>query len=288
MQSLRIRFLRYSAFYAPLLLTLPRLRAAGIDPVFDVVTPERTIAAGIADGTVDVAQSALAVSFAPAQQGISLPFRHFAMMNRFDGFFLVGRGIDAALGLHALVGKRVLVDHFFQPHAMFLTALRAHHIDPQSMSIIDAGAPAAMERAYRAGEADVLHAQGPVPHQLAAEGEGEVFASIGAAVGPVVFSTMCAAPAWLATPMAATFRDAFDAARADAQRDPPGAIAAAIAHHFPGVEHGALTRAITDYQRLGCWTGASRIEDALVDRTVEIFQQTGHIVGPVPRSLVTA
>jgi ABC-type nitrate/sulfonate/bicarbonate transport system substrate-binding protein len=288
MDVIRVRFLRYSAFYAPLLLTLPRLRAAGLRPSFDIATPTRTIAAGIADGSVDVAQSALAVSFGPYARGEALPFRHFATLNHHDGFFLVGRGLDAGAGWGALRGKRVLVDHFFQPLAMFRAALSHVGLGPDAVTIVDAGDPAAMEAAFRAGEGDVLHAQGPVPHQLAAEGVGAVFASVGGAVGPVVFSTMCAAPDWLGTPAAQVFRDAFDASRAEAQAAPAVDIAAAIAAHFPGMTRDALVAAVTDYQRLGCWAGDSTITPEAYARTLALFRASGDAPVDVPMGAVVA
>lgn len=288
MDTIRIRFLRYSAFYAPLLLALPRLREAGLHPTFDVATPAHSIPAGIADGSVDVAQSALAVSFAPHARGETLPFRHFATLNRHDGFFLVGRGIAADAGWEALRGKRVLVDHFFQPLALFRAAIAAAGIPADALTIVDAGDPAAMEAAFRAGEGDVLHAQGPLPHQLAAEGVGAVFASIGAAVGPLVFSTLCAAPSWLETPAAQVFRRVLDAARAEAQTTPAAAVAAAIAPHFPGSGRPALVQAVADYQRLGCWAGDSRITPAAYARTLAIFRASGDAPADVPMAAIVA
>lgn len=286
MDMLRIRFLRYSAFYSPLLLTMAHLREEGIEASFDVTTPTNTILAGIRDGTVQLAQSALAVSFGPYERGEALPFRHFATMNRHDGFFLVGRGIASGDGWAALRGKRVLVDHFFQPLAMFKAALRIHGIGEHELTIVDAGDPAAMERAYRAGEADVLHAQGPVPQQLEAEGLGAVFASVGEAVGPVVFSTLCAAPEWLATEAARAFLRAFGKGRAQAQQAPPAEIAARVADYFPQVGRAALERTIADYQRLGCWSGDMAITPELYARTLEVFLASGDIHWAIPLEAV--
>ncbi len=288
MDTLRIRFLRYSAFYSPLLLTMAHLREEGIEASFDVATPTNTIPAGIRDGSVQVAQSALAVSFGPHERGEALPFRHFATMNRHDGFFLVGRGIAPGDGWAALRGKRVLVDHFFQPLAMFKAALRARGIAEHELAFVDAGDPAAMERAYRAGEADVLHAQGPAPQQLEAEGLGAVFASVGEAVGPVVFSTLCASPEWLATDAARAFVRAFGKGRAQAQEAPPAEIAALVAGYFPQVGRAALERTIADYQRLGCWSGDTAITPELHARTLDVFLASGDIRGVIPLEALVA
>lgn len=73
MSRIHIRVTRHSAFYSPLIMTLAGgyLRAEGLEPSYDVVTPMLTVADGIRDGTVQVAQSApataaLEASFFPA------------------------------------------------------------------------------------------------------------------------------------------------------------------------------------------------------------------------------
>lgn len=54
--SVHVRFLRYSAFYSPLLLTIKSdsLRQKGITVTFDKATPQRTVDQGFADGSVQV------------------------------------------------------------------------------------------------------------------------------------------------------------------------------------------------------------------------------------------
>jgi NitT/TauT family transport system substrate-binding protein len=183
MEHLHFRFLRFSAFYSPLLLTMSsgHLAAEGLEASYDTVTPARTIQDGIVDGTVQVAQSATAVSFEPWQRGERLPFRHFALMNRRDGFFLARRGGDAPFDWCDLDGSTVLVDHFFQPMAMLMCALDARGVDVSKVRMLDAGDPAAIDAAFRAGVGDVVHMQGPAPHQLQHEGVAKVVASVGAA-----------------------------------------------------------------------------------------------------------
>lgn len=67
METIHIRFLRYSAFYSPLLLTMAagHLRGEGLEATYDIVAPGRSIPEGIRSGEVTVAQSAPAVSFGP-------------------------------------------------------------------------------------------------------------------------------------------------------------------------------------------------------------------------------
>jgi ABC-type nitrate/sulfonate/bicarbonate transport system substrate-binding protein len=176
-----VRFLRYSAFYTPLLLTLnsKSLKRRGIKVTFDRATPGQTIEAGFADGTVQVAQSAPAVSFRGVLDGKPPVYRHFALMNNRDGFFLgarTGTPPAAAAAVQPgqwqwgdLVGSKALIDHFFQPLALFETALRCQGVDKGSIFILDMGSPDQIEAAFRAGQGDYVHLQGPGPQQLEEE-----------------------------------------------------------------------------------------------------------------------
>jgi NitT/TauT family transport system substrate-binding protein len=207
MDNVHIRFLRYSAFYTPLLLTLTgdRLRTEGLTATYDKVTPERTIDAGLREGSVQVAQSAPAVNFLPALKGEPPPYRHFALLNARDGFFLAARDRAIPFTWRSLEGRTVLVDHFFQPHALFRAALRLQGVEEAQVRIVDAGDVASIEAAFRAGVGDFVHMQGPAPQQLEREGLGRVVASVGAAVGPLAFSSLCARPEWLQTEVARAF-----------------------------------------------------------------------------------
>jgi ABC-type nitrate/sulfonate/bicarbonate transport system substrate-binding protein len=48
-----------------------------------------------------------------------------------------------------LKGRSVLVDHLFQPLALFQTALRLQGVDARQVRVIDAGSAAEIERAFR-------------------------------------------------------------------------------------------------------------------------------------------
>ena len=279
MQHIHIRFLRFSAFYAPLLSTIGggHLAEEGLDATYDVVAPGRTTADGFADGSVHVGQSAVAVHFAPWERGETLPFKHFALLNDRDGFFLTARNLPEPFQWRDLVGRPVIVDHFFQPHALFREALRNQGLDPDSVPVIDAGDVAAIDRAYREGRADVVHQQGPAGQQLEAEGLGKVVASVGAAAGPLAFSSLCASPDWLKTDTARAFLRAFRKGKQQAAEAPPEEVAAVIAPFLPDVGRAALTRTVADYQRLGCWKGDLPITREIYDRTTAIFLRNGDI-----------
>jgi len=277
--KIHIRALRHSAFYSPLLMTMAGgfLKDEGIDAGYDVAAPGRTVPDGIRDGTVQLAQSAVSTSFAPLERGEAVPYMHFAQINERDGFFLAGRVAQPDFTWSALIGRTVLVDHFFQPLAMFRYALHRQRVPFDQLNVVDAGDVAAIDKAFRAGQGDYVHQQGPAPQQLEKEGIGHVVASVGAAVGPVAFSSLCASPEWLSTATAHAFMRAYRRARAYAQTAPAVEIAAAEAHFFPGIDRDVLVRTIGDYQKLECWRGDVGISRTSFDALLDVFAHSGKI-----------
>ena len=274
MANVHIRFSRFSAFYTPLLLTMSagHLQREGLSSSWDVAGPDRPVDAGIADGTVQVAQSALAVTFEAAQRGLHMPFRHFTTMNQLDGFFLARRGGAAPFAWSELEGRSIVADHYFQPMALLRCALATNGVDHTKVTFIDAGDPAAMERAFRDGTGDFLHLQGPAPQQLELDGLATVVASVGSSTPPIAFSTVCAAPKWLATEHGASFARAFAAARHQAQTGAPAELATLVAEYLPAASLGALATTIATYQGIGMWTGPLDIDRQRFLDTVQLFR----------------
>jgi ABC-type nitrate/sulfonate/bicarbonate transport system substrate-binding protein len=198
-------------------------------------------------------------------------------MNSRDGFFLAGRDTSTPFSWSSLEGRTVIVDHFFQPLALFRTALRARGVDETKVRMVDAGDVSRMEAAFRAGEGDFLHAQGPVPQQLEREQLARVVASIGEAAGPLAFSSLCARPEWLATDVARAFHRVYRAARAEAHAAPVADVVRRISPFLPGVSAEALAATVDGYQRLGTWAGDDTFTVPLFERTVDIFLAVGHI-----------
>ena len=120
MDAVHIRFTRYSAFYAPLLLAMggEHLRDEGIETTYDTVSPERSLEDGVAQGEVQVGQSAVAAAFVPQAAGELMPYRHFALMNARDGFFVAARAGSGIEDWQGLEGRALLADHYFQPLGM--------------------------------------------------------------------------------------------------------------------------------------------------------------------------
>ncbi|MDX9740109.1 MAG: ABC transporter substrate-binding protein [Gammaproteobacteria bacterium] len=281
MSRIRIMALRHSAFYSPLLLTIAGgyLRDEGLEPSYGLASAERTVPASIADGSCDLAQSAVATSFPALERGEPVDIVHFAQINGRDGFFIVGRRPEPDFAWQRLKGRRVLVDHFFQPLAMFRYALHRNGMSLGDIDAVDAGGVEAIERAFRDGAADYAHFQGPVPQQLERDGLGHVLAAVGDAVGPVAFSSLCARRDWLTTPAAAAFMRAYRRGLKHAVGGDADEIAAllAAANFFPAIDGAVLSSTISAYQRLACWRPDPLIPPAQYERLLDVFAFSGLI-----------
>jgi NitT/TauT family transport system substrate-binding protein len=276
--EISIQFTRFSAFYTPLIATIAGgfLRDEGLQPRHSVAPPGRSAIEGLVDGTVHVCQSAPSQGFGPLEKGQRPPAVHFAQINEKDGFFLTGRAPDAAFTWDTLRGKRVLVDHGGQPLAMFKYACHRRGLD--YASIVAANVPSdQMDQAFRKGEGDYIHQQGPAPQQLEHDKAGHVVASVGEAIGPVAFSSLAATREWLATDMARRFMRAYRRARAWIVETPAARIAEAEASFFPGIDRAVLTSTLASYQKLGCWTPHVEITRPAFEVALDVFQHAGLI-----------
>ena len=288
MAKIRIMFSRFSAFYSPLIAAQAEgfLKAAGLDAEFSVAGPGSSPQAGLRDGSLDLIQSAVSSSFAPLERGEALDLVHFAQINQRDGFFIAARSPDTAFTWAKLAGARVLVDHGAQPLAMFKYALHRRGVDYRAISVVDAGSPEAMQAAFRAGEGDYVHLQGPAPQRLEGDKVGHVVASVGEAIGPVAFSSLCARRDFIATEMARAFTGAYAQARAWVRETPAARVAETEAGYFKDVDREVLTRTIAAYQRLGCWAGPLAIPRDAYEVSLDVFEHSGLITRRHPYDAV--
>jgi len=204
MSEINIMALRHSAFYSPLLMTMAAgfLRDEGLSYDYSLATPANTVVDNLNSGNCHLAQSAVATSFAQLEAGEVINNVHFAQINCRDGCFIAGRQLDDDFSWHKLTGKKILVDHFFQPYAMLKYGLHKQGIDINDLDVIDAGDVGQIDQSFRNGLGDYVHQQGPAPQQLEHDGVGHLVASVGELVGPVAFSSLCASREWLQTDMA--------------------------------------------------------------------------------------
>lgn len=279
MEKINISALRHSAFYSPLLITISGgfLKKQGLEPFYEPQTLDNPVVDRFADGSIHLAQSAVATSFTALEKGEKCDIVHFAKINERDGFFLAGRQPDNNFHWENLIGKDVLVDHFFQPRAMFRYALHKKNIDENLINIIDAGSVDEIDQAYRSGQGEYVHQQGPFPQQLEKDGLGYVLASVGDAVGPVAFSSLCATREWLTTDMAKAFMQAYREASRYVLDAPAPELARQLTGFFPQIDLEVLTNTIKTYQSLGCWTSDPDISKESYENLLNVFSYSNII-----------
>jgi NitT/TauT family transport system substrate-binding protein len=143
--------------------------------------------------------------------------------------------------------------------------------------LVDAGTTEQMIEAFKKGEGDYVHLQGPGPQQLEHAGAGHIVAALGPAIGPCAFSSLAATREWLATDTARAFMRAYRKARAWLLATPAAEVAKAEASFFADVHPAALTKTIATYQKLGNWTPHVEITRPAWEATVDIFLHSGLI-----------
>jgi NitT/TauT family transport system substrate-binding protein len=265
---------RHSIFYSPLIGGIAGgfFAQEGFEATYQVVPPGRHVAELIAAGEIDVAQSAVSASWPFLEKGQTPPLVHFAQVNQRDGFLIAARNADPAFAWSKLAGARLMFVHGAQPRAMLAWAMHKHGLDIAQVRAIDAGDTAQMMAAFRAGQGEYFHEQGPYPQQLVQEGVAHIVASVGEAFGPLAFSSLAASRAWLAGADAPRFMRAYRQARRWVNSAPPAEIAAAEQRFFPEIAREALVSSLEYYQRLGCWQGEPDIDRSHYEASLDVLQ----------------
>ncbi len=287
---IHIQFTRFSAFYSPLILTIAGgyLKDQGLEATHSISAPGTSAIEALLEGSAQVVQSAPSQGISALERGETLTVAHFAQVNETDGFFLTGRAPDPGFTWAKLAGKRVLVDHGGQPLVMFKYACHRMGLNYADIVALDAGGGAAMDQAFRAGEGDYIHQQGPAPQQLEYDGVGHVVAALGDAIGPCAFSSLAATRDWLKTDMARAFTRAYRKARADLIAMPAHEVARIEKPHFPDIDPKVLATTIAAYQKLGNWTPHVEITRPAYEATLDIFMFGGRITKRHPYDKVIA
>jgi NitT/TauT family transport system substrate-binding protein len=290
MTAIHIQFTRFSAFYSPLISTMSGgfLKQEGLDPSHSIAAPGKSAIDALLDGSAQVVQSALSQGLSSLEKGETPAAVHFAQINEKDGFFLTGREPDPDFRWEKLRGKKVLVDHGGQPLAMFKFACHRAGLDYDAIESIDAGNGVAMDKAFRNGQGDYIHQQGPAPQTLEHDGVGYVVASVGEMIGPCGFSSLAATREWLQTDMARAFMRAYRNTRKYINETSAEEIAKAEANFFPDTPFEVLTQTIAAYQKLGCWTPHVEITNAAYEVTLDVFQHVGRLKTRHPYEKVCA
>jgi len=273
--QINIQFTRLSAFYSPLIATIAGgfMTAEGLEPRHSIAPAGKSALEAVVSGAAHVCQSAPSQGFGPLEKGQAPPAVHFAQINEKDGFFLTGRAADPAFTWDKLRGVEVLVDHGGQPLAMFKYACHKRGLDFAAIQAVNVPSDQ-MDAAFRKGEGDYIHQQGPAPQQLEHDGVGHVVASVGDAIGSCAFSSLAATRAWLKTDMATRFMRAYRKARAWLIETPAAKIADAERSLFPEIHPAVLTATLAYYQKLGCWTPHVEITRQAFEVTLDVFQHS--------------
>lgn len=286
MAIINIMALRHSAFYAPLLMTIKGgyLQQHGLEPTYTVATADNPIDKNLLAGTADVSQSAPAVSFAGLEQGQPQQIVHFASINDRDGFFLTAREPMEDFKWSDLEGQDVLVDHLFQPLATLRYVMHINGADFDQVNVIDAGNVEQMDQAFRKGQGAFVHQQGPAPQQLEQDGLGYMVASVGKALGPVAFSSLCATREWLQTDMAGSFLAAYQQGMDAVIEMTSSQIADTILDFLPGIHRDVLVQTLDDYKKLDTWESDIHINSNSYENLLKVFLHSGTIKSAHPMS----
>jgi NitT/TauT family transport system substrate-binding protein len=279
LEKIRIQFTLFSAFYSPVISAMSGgfLKAEGLDPEWSISPPGVSAIQSLKDGTAHVVQSALSQGFTPLNEGRTPPAVHFAQVNEMDGFFLTGRKPDPAFTWKKLEGAEVVTFKGGQPQAMFKYACHRAGIDYAKLKLICPGGPADIDKAYREGQGQYVHQQGPFPQQLQADGRGHIVAQVGRQIGPCGFSSLAATREWLQTAMAKAFMRAYRKTRKYMNEASAAEIAKAEKPYFPKIDEAVLAECIATYQQLGCWTPHVEITRAAYEKTLDVFEYNGQL-----------
>jgi NitT/TauT family transport system substrate-binding protein len=277
METIRIQFTLFSAFYSPLISAMSGgfLRSEGLEPEWSVSPPGVSALAALKDGSAHVVQSALSQGFATLDQGKQPEALHFAQINEMDGFFLTARQPDASFSWKKLEGAEVVMFKGGQPNAMFRYACHKAGIDYSKIKAVTPGGADDIDRAFRAGQGQYVQQQGPYPQQLQADGAGHVLAQVGKLIGPCGFSSLASTREWLGSAMARAFMRAYRKTRVYMNHTGAAEIARAQKPYFPDVDEKVLADCIATYQRLGTWTPHVEITRAAYEKTLDIFEYNG-------------
>ena len=268
---------RHSVFYSPLIAAIAGdfLKDEGLGAVYFQKPAERNLYEMFRQGEIDLMQAAVSTSWDPLSKGRRDIPMHFAQINQRDGFFLVRRGSGRAFVWNQLEGADVLADHAQQPFAMFKYGLHLKGVNIDRVRIINAGQPDAMERAFRAGQGDYVHLQGPAPQQLESDGVAMIVAALGDAIPPVAFSSLMAMPEFLSTAKAQAFMRAYRRSLRFVIESPAREIAEKEAGLFSGVSIDAIEAAIARYQQLGTWRMDPTIPREQYETAMDVFIYAG-------------
>ena len=205
---------RHSAFYSPLIATISGnfLDQYGISASYHIADKGNTIEE-VGNGNMDIGQAAVSGSWAYLENIQKPPVTHFAQINSYDGFFILGRKELDFFSWNEITKGKFLFVHGGQPEAMLRYALSKKGIDLDRVDKIFSNGGEEMMKQWDDGIADFFHEQGAYPQQLEYENKGKILGSVGQVIGPVAFSSLICSWDWVRSDIYYKFIEAYAKAR---------------------------------------------------------------------------
>ena len=273
MTHLKIMVSRHSAFYSPLIATISGnfLDQYGISASYHIADKGNTIEE-VGNGNMDIGQAAVSGSWSYLENIQKPPVTHFAQINSYDGFFILGRKELDFFSWDEITKGKFLFVHGGQPEAMLRYALSKKGIDLDRVDKIFSNGGDEMMKQWDDGIADFFHEQGAYPQQLEYENKGKILGSVGQVIGPVAFSSLICNWDWVRSDIYYKFIEAYAKAREWVNTAEPFEVAEIEKDYFPNISIESISKAIEFYQKLGTWDKDIKIEPELYEKALDVFE----------------
>ena len=264
---------RHSAFYSPLIATISGnfLDQYGISASYHIADKGNTIEE-VGNGNMDIGQAAVSGSWSYMENMQKPPVTHFAQINSYDGFFILGRKELDFFSWNEITKGKFLFVHGGQPEAMLRYALSKKGIDLDRVDKIFSNGGEEMMKQWDDGIADFFHEQGAYPQQLEYENKGKILGSVGQVIGPVAFSSLICNWDWVRSDIYYKFIEAYAKAREWVNTAEPFEVAEIERDYFPNISIESISKAIEFYQKLGTWDKDIKIEPELYEKALDVFE----------------
>tara|TARA_B100000029_G_scaffold287029_1_gene280749 strand:+ start:7997 stop:8854 length:858 start_codon:yes stop_codon:yes gene_type:complete len=264
---------RHSAFYSPLIATISGnfLDQYGISASYHIADKGNTIEE-VGNGNMDIGQAAVSGSWSYLENIQKPPVTHFAQINSYDGFFILGRKELDFFSWNEITKGKFLFVHGGQPEAMLRYALSKKGIDLDRVDKIFSNGGEEMMKQWDDGIADFFHEQGAYPQQLEYENKGKILGSVGQVIGPVAFSSLICSWDWVRSDIYYKFIEAYAKAREWVNTAEPFEVAEIERDYFPNISIESISKAIEFYQKLGTWDKDIKIEPELYEKALDVFE----------------
>ena len=273
MTHLKIMVSRHSAFYSPLIATISGnfLDQYGISASYHIADKGNTIEE-VGNGNMDIGQAAVSGSWSYLENMQKPPVTHFAQINSYDGFFILGRKELDFFSWNEITKGKFLFVHGGQPEAMLRYALSKKGIDLDRVDKIFSNGGDEMMKQWDDGIADFFHEQGAYPQQLEYENKGKILGSVGQVIVPVAFSSLISRWDWVRSDIYYKFIEAYAKAREWVNTAEPFEVAEIEKDYFPNISIESISKAIEFYQKLGTWDKDIKIEPELYEKALDVFE----------------